>query len=237
MAEPDDSSTKDTPGWINGEHIDLKPTGETEDELKRSVDELEPAEESMHELKPAEVRVDELDELSELSNTTLKLDKLSDTTLELSELSDTKDGAGLAAGRNGPCSAQGKIHKKCNTSLFLAKFDHPFLQSISNPFLSKNLNRVNKEVLVVGCIDFFKVKSKFNISNTFRFLVRLSPSKLSLFRWTCASYQATIRNPSFVGLVHHIKQQLKSGSIKRLSAPLVSPFNPSILPCGEFISP
>ncbi|KAF3602609.1 hypothetical protein F2Q69_00036376 [Brassica cretica] len=51
------------------------------------------------------------------------------------------------------------------------------------------------------------------------FLVRLSPSKHSLFRWTCASYQATFRNPFFAGLVHHIKQQLKSGSIKRLSAP------------------
>ncbi|KAF3529163.1 hypothetical protein DY000_02039632 [Brassica cretica] len=80
---------------INGEHTDLKPADETEDELKQSVDELEPAEESMHELKPTKVRVDELDELNELT----------DTTLELSELSDTEDGAGLAAGRNGPCSA------------------------------------------------------------------------------------------------------------------------------------
>ncbi|KAF3602317.1 hypothetical protein F2Q69_00035297 [Brassica cretica] len=33
----------------------------------------------------------------------------------------------------------------------------------------------------------------------------------SLFRWTCASYQETDRNPSFVGLVRHIKQQPKSG--------------------------
>uniref|UniRef100_M4ENT3 Uncharacterized protein n=1 Tax=Brassica campestris TaxID=3711 RepID=M4ENT3_BRACM len=115
MAEPDDSSTKDKPGWTNGEHTDLKPAGETDDELKQSVDELDPAEESMHELKPAEVRVDELDELGELSDTTLELDELSDTTLELSELSDTEDGAGLAVGRNGPCSAQGKVHKKCNT--------------------------------------------------------------------------------------------------------------------------
>ncbi|WZZ74565.1 hypothetical protein YC2023_085935 [Brassica napus] len=78
MAEPDDSSTKDKPGWINGEDTDLKPDDETEDEL-------EPAEESMLELKPAEVIVDELDELSELS----------DTSLELNELSDTEDGAGL----------------------------------------------------------------------------------------------------------------------------------------------
>ncbi|WZZ34424.1 hypothetical protein YC2023_017825 [Brassica napus] len=136
----------------------------------------------MHELKPAEVRVDELDELSELSDTTLELDELSDTTLELSELNDTEDGGGLAAGRNGPCSAQGKVHKKCNTEHFL-------------------------------------------------FLVEFSPSKHSLFRWTCASYQAMVRNPSSVGLVRHIKQQLKSGSIKRLS------FNPPVLPFGEFISP
>ncbi|KAF2574741.1 hypothetical protein F2Q70_00001227 [Brassica cretica] len=57
MAEPDDSSTKDKPGWINGEDTDLKPADETEDEL-------EPAEESMLELKPAEVIVDELDELT-----------------------------------------------------------------------------------------------------------------------------------------------------------------------------
>ena len=84
MDEPDDSSTKDKPLWI-GEHTDLKPADETEDEL-------EPAEESMHELKPAEVRVDELDELSELS----------DTSLELNELSDTEDGVGLVAGRNEP---------------------------------------------------------------------------------------------------------------------------------------
>ncbi|WZZ70792.1 hypothetical protein YC2023_082162 [Brassica napus] len=58
----------------------------------------------MHELKPAEVRVDELDELSELS----------DTILELNELNDTEDGDGLVAGRNGPFSAQRKIHNKFN---------------------------------------------------------------------------------------------------------------------------
>uniref|UniRef100_A0A0D2ZSJ1 Uncharacterized protein n=1 Tax=Brassica oleracea var. oleracea TaxID=109376 RepID=A0A0D2ZSJ1_BRAOL len=95
MAEPDDSSTKDKTGWINGENTDVKPAGETEDEL-------EPAEESMHELKPAKVRVDELDELSELSDTNLELDELTDTTLELSDLSNTEYGAGLAAGRNEP---------------------------------------------------------------------------------------------------------------------------------------
>ncbi|WZZ50501.1 hypothetical protein YC2023_050608 [Brassica napus] len=68
------------------------------------------------------------------------------------------------------------------------------------------------------------------------FLVSLSPSKHSLFRWTCVSYQTTFRNPSFVGLVRHIKQQLKFGSIKRLSTTLVSPFIPPVLSFGEFIS-
>ena len=65
-------------------------------------------------LKPAEVRVDEL------SDTTLELDELSDITLELSELNDIEDGAGLAAGRNEPFSAQRKAHKKFNMGLFLS---------------------------------------------------------------------------------------------------------------------
>ncbi|KAG5405649.1 hypothetical protein IGI04_011768 [Brassica rapa subsp. trilocularis] len=69
----------------------------------------------------------------------------------------------------------------------------------------------------------------------FLFLLEFPPSKHSLFRWTCASYQSTFRNPSFVGLVRHIKQQLKSDSIKRLFAPLVSPLNPPVLLFGEFI--
>ena len=100
--------------------------------------ELEPAEESVHELKPAEER-ERVDELSELSGATLELDELSDTTFELSGLSDTEDIAGLAAGRNRPCSAKGKVHKKCNMSLLLAKYDQPFLQSISDSFLSRNI--------------------------------------------------------------------------------------------------
>ncbi|KAF3504457.1 hypothetical protein F2Q69_00043068 [Brassica cretica] len=72
--------------------------------------------------------------------------------------------------------------------------------------------------------------------NTSCFFGVVSSKQTSLFRWTCASYQATYRNPSFVGLVFHIKQQLKFGSIKKPSAPLVSPFNSSVLPFGEFIS-
>ncbi|WZZ46970.1 hypothetical protein YC2023_043229 [Brassica napus] len=65
-------------------------------------------------------------------------------------------------------------------------------------------------------------------SSLFKVLVvaisRSSPSfsylrvNKSLFRWTCASYQATFRNPSFGGPVSHIKHQLKSGSIIGSSA-------------------
>ncbi|WZZ34588.1 hypothetical protein YC2023_017989 [Brassica napus] len=69
----------------------------------------------MHELdEPSDTTL----ELDELSDTNLELDELSDTTLELSELSDTEDVVGLVAGRNGPCPAQGKVHKKCNTEHF-----------------------------------------------------------------------------------------------------------------------
>uniref|UniRef100_A0A0D3B9C5 Uncharacterized protein n=1 Tax=Brassica oleracea var. oleracea TaxID=109376 RepID=A0A0D3B9C5_BRAOL len=64
---------EDEPHRVKTLNLQFSPAGETEDELKQSVDELEPAEESMHELKPAEV--DELDELSELSDTTLELDE------------------------------------------------------------------------------------------------------------------------------------------------------------------
>ncbi|WZZ79028.1 hypothetical protein YC2023_099600 [Brassica napus] len=188
MAEPDDSSTKDKPGWINGEDADLKPADETEDEL-------EPAEESMLELKPAEVIVDELDELSELS----------DTSLELNELSDTEDGAGLVAGRNEHFSAQRKIHNKFNLGRFYTKFDQTFPQSISSPFSSR-MPRGSQQ----GSLGLYL----FVLCRTLLcFLVRLSPSKQPLIRWTCASYQATFRNPSFGGLVSHIKHLLKSGSI------------------------
>ncbi|KAF2557983.1 hypothetical protein F2Q68_00015991 [Brassica cretica] len=213
MAETDVSSTKDKPGWINGEHTDLK---------------------------PAEVRVYELDELSDLSDTTLELDELSDTTLELnelsdtalelSELSDTEDGACLAAGRNGPCSAQGKVHKKCNMSLFLSKLDQPFPQSISSPF-SPRMPRGSQQISHGrGLPRVLQRLVKIQLLEHFLFLGVVSSKQTSLFCWTCASYQATDRNPSFVGLVCHINQQLKSGSNKRLSTPLVSPFNPSVLP-------
>lgn len=50
-----------------------------------------------------------MNELDELIDTNLEMDELSelsDTNLELDELSDTKDGVGLAAGRNGLFSDQ-----------------------------------------------------------------------------------------------------------------------------------
>ena len=109
-----------------------KPFEETKDELgqaEESVFELKPAEESVFVLKPAGMKVDEL---NELSDTTLELGELVDTYLELGELSNTEDGAGLAAGRNGHFSVQGKVHKMINMGLILAKFDQPIPQSISS---------------------------------------------------------------------------------------------------------
>ena len=88
----------------------LKQTNDTEDKLKpaeKRVYELKPAEERVYELKPAEVSVNELDELSELS----------DIDLELDELSDTEDGAGLAAGRNGPLSDQKEVIQPMKKSI------------------------------------------------------------------------------------------------------------------------
>ncbi|KAL0730362.1 hypothetical protein Bca4012_026455 [Brassica carinata] len=82
MAAPADSSKKNKPGWMKGEHTELKPAKET-------VDELKPAKETEVELKPSEVTKGELNQFS-------------DTTLELDELSYAEDGAGLAAGRDGP---------------------------------------------------------------------------------------------------------------------------------------
>ncbi|KAF2541664.1 hypothetical protein F2Q68_00030684 [Brassica cretica] len=149
----------------------------------------------------------ELVELNQGDTYISELDELSDTILELNELSDTEDGAGLVAGRNEPFSAQRKIHNKFNLGRFYTKFDQTFPQSISGP-LSSRIPR-GKHFLFLGVV---------------------SSKQTSLFRWTCVSYQETDRNPCFVGLVRHIKQQLKSGSIKRLSAPLVSPFNLLVLP-------
>ncbi|KAG5389446.1 hypothetical protein IGI04_030987 [Brassica rapa subsp. trilocularis] len=82
---------------------------------------------------------------------------------------------------------------------------------------------------------YIKRQSKFQSKTLFSqvFVFGYLRVNKPLFRWTCASYQATYRNPSFVGLVRHIKKQLKSGSIKRLSALFVSPFSPPVLSSGE----
>ena len=69
-----------------------------------------------------------------------ELSELSDASLEVNELSDTEDGVGLAAGRNGPFSAQGKIHNKFNLDRFYTKFDRPLLM-VSCPFASRNINK------------------------------------------------------------------------------------------------
>uniref|UniRef100_M4DFA4 Uncharacterized protein n=1 Tax=Brassica campestris TaxID=3711 RepID=M4DFA4_BRACM len=122
MAEPDVSSTKDKPGWINGENTDLIPAGETEDEL-------EPAEESMHELKPAEVRVDELDELSEIS--------------------DTEDGTGLAAGRNGLFQPKEKFITNSIWVGFTPNLNRPYRSPFQAHSHQEYQEGVSKEVLVV----------------------------------------------------------------------------------------
>uniref|UniRef100_M4DNW1 Uncharacterized protein n=1 Tax=Brassica campestris TaxID=3711 RepID=M4DNW1_BRACM len=72
----------------------------------------------------------ELDELSELSDTTLELDELSelnDTSLELNELSNTEDGAGSAAGRNGPFQPKEKFIKSSLWDCFFPNSTSPFL--------------------------------------------------------------------------------------------------------------
>ncbi|CAG7885563.1 unnamed protein product [Brassica rapa] len=79
----------------------------------------------------------ELVELNLSDNYISELDELSDTSLELNELSDIEDGAGLVSGRNGPFSAQRKIHNKFNLGRFYTKFDQTFPQSISSPFSSR----------------------------------------------------------------------------------------------------
>ncbi|KAF3525134.1 hypothetical protein F2Q69_00050549 [Brassica cretica] len=56
---------------------------------------------------------------------------------------------------------------------------------------------------------------------------KLASGISAAFRICCATLQSTIT--SFVRLMRHIKQQSKLGSIKRLSAPLASTFNPPFL--------
>ncbi|KAG5397013.1 hypothetical protein IGI04_018827 [Brassica rapa subsp. trilocularis] len=140
----------------------------------------------------------ELDELSELSDTTLELDELSeqnDTSLELNELSNTEDGAGSAAGRNGPFQPKEKFIKSSLWDCFFPNSTSPFLSPFQAHSHQEYQEGVSKEVLVVhGKKNSTKI---INFELVLSFLVRLSPSF----------------DPSFVGPVRHIRQRSKSGSI------------------------
>ncbi|XP_033138920.1 uncharacterized protein LOC117129770 isoform X2 [Brassica rapa] len=94
----------------------------------------------------------ELDELSELSDTTLELDELSelnDTSLELNELSNTEDGAGSAAGRNGPFQPKEKFIKSSLWDCFFPNPTSPFLSPFKAHSHQVYQEGVSKEVLVV----------------------------------------------------------------------------------------
>ncbi|WZY86928.1 hypothetical protein YC2023_033312 [Brassica napus] len=86
------------------------------------------------ELNQSDTYISELDELSELS----------DTSLELNELSDTEDEAGLVAGRNGPFSAQRKIHNKFNLDRFYTKFYQVFADGLMPICIKKYQQKESK---------------------------------------------------------------------------------------------
>ena len=91
----------------------------------------------------------ELDELSGLSDTTMELDELSDTRLELNELSNTEDGAGSAAGRNGPFQPKEKFIKSSLWDCFFPNSTSPFLSPFQAHSHQEYQEGVSKEVLVV----------------------------------------------------------------------------------------
>ncbi|KAF3558076.1 hypothetical protein F2Q69_00013753 [Brassica cretica] len=66
------------------------------------------------------------------------------------------------------------------------------------------------------------------------FLVSHIQVNTSSNRWTCKSYQATMSEPLFGGLVSHIKHHW-SQEYRRPSATFVRPFNPSSSPSGVHI--
>lgn len=94
----------------------------------------------------------ELDELSELSDTTLELDELSElngTSLELNEPSNTEDGAGSAAGRNGPFQPKEKFIKSSLWDCFFPNSTSSFLSPFQAHSHQEYQEGVSKEVLVV----------------------------------------------------------------------------------------
>ncbi|WZZ05230.1 hypothetical protein YC2023_091151 [Brassica napus] len=107
----------------------------------------------------------ELDELSELSDTTLELDELSelnDTSLELNEPSNTEDGAGSAAGRNGPFQPKEKFIKSSLWDCFFPNSTSPFLSPFQAHSHQEYQEGVSKELLGVdkALKDFNKSQKK-----------------------------------------------------------------------------
>ncbi|KAG5410556.1 hypothetical protein IGI04_006875, partial [Brassica rapa subsp. trilocularis] len=73
----------------------------------------------------------------------------------------------------------------------------------------------------------FELNSLFFVENLSCFLVSHIQANTSLNRWSCESYQATVQDSSFGGLVSHIKHHLKSGISKanpHPSEPILGPF-------------
>ncbi|KAF2611582.1 hypothetical protein F2Q70_00012355 [Brassica cretica] len=75
-------------------------------------------------------------------------------------------------------------------------------------------------------------RSRTNLSC---FLVSHIQANIFQTRWSCESYQATVRDSSFGGLVSHIKHQLKSGISEAFPQPSCDPSIHSVLH-PEFIS-
>ena len=102
------------------------------------------------ELNQSDTYIYELDEMSELS----------DTSLELNELSDTEDGAGLVAGRNGPFSAQRKIHNKFNLGRFYTKFDQDFADGLLPICIKKYQQKESKSWSYQGAFNNTLISSQ-----------------------------------------------------------------------------
>ncbi|WZZ44476.1 hypothetical protein YC2023_040735 [Brassica napus] len=175
-------------------------------------------------LEPAfPVQLDILRHMVELESTLDELDelsKLSDTRLELNELSNTEDGAGSAGGRNETFQPKEKFIKSSLWDCFFPNSTSPFLSPFQAHSHQEYQEGVSKEVLVVHG------KKKTFLC----FLVSHIQVNIPQNRLTCESYQATTRDPSFGGLVCHIKHQLKSGiseAFRNLRATLQSISSPS----------
>ncbi|KAF3485442.1 hypothetical protein F2Q69_00053049 [Brassica cretica] len=114
-------------------------------------------------------------------------------------------------------------------------YDISCLESILiyNTFFDKNADPwIRKETVV---FDLNKYLSCTYDSELVLFLGESYPSKHLSTRWSCESYQATVRDSSFGGLVSHIKHRLKSGISKAIPQPSCNPSIHLVLH-SEFIS-